>query len=221
MFFIFNRLWLLSDLKQKPFIYQYKIVPMGPSAGVLEFVKGCVPTGEFKWKTLTTLTPEEKEKFLCSMAGSYVACWVLGIRDRHQDNMMVKDNHIFFHIDFGFILNDAPGFDAPIFSIPRGVKNNLAPAEWRNFVGLCARAFAILHNNSGVILNTCSMLLGRLPDMVLAEAKKYLVRSLMVSLPSATAQQTIIDLVGKGSSSTQKELKYLMHGAAMSLKNTS
>lgn len=42
----------------------------------------------------------------------------MGIRDRHQDNMMIKDNKIFFHIDFGFILNDAPGFDAPIFSIP-------------------------------------------------------------------------------------------------------
>lgn len=59
------------------------------------------------------------------MAGSYVACWILGIRDRHQDNMMIKDDDTFFHIDFGFIFNDAPGFDAPIFSIPRGVKQNL------------------------------------------------------------------------------------------------
>lgn len=51
---------------------------------------------------------------------------VMGIRDRHQDNMMIKDNKIFFHIDFGFILNDAPGFDAPIFSIPGKLPFRLA-----------------------------------------------------------------------------------------------
>jgi len=218
MFFLFNRLWQWSDLKNKPFIHQYKIVPMGPSSGVIEFVPGCVSSGAYKWKNLANLQPQDKIKFLCSMAGSYVACWILGIRDRHQDNMMIKDNLVFFHIDFGFILNDAPGFDAPIFSIPRGVKSYLTGGEWRSFVGLCARAFAVLHLHSGVIINCCSLLMSKLPDIALAETRKYLAKSLMVSLTNASAQQAIADLVEKGSSSTQKEVKYLVHSVAQSMK---
>jgi hypothetical protein len=41
------------------------------------------------------LTAEDKYTFILSMAGSYIACWVLGIRDRHQDNMMIKDNRMY------------------------------------------------------------------------------------------------------------------------------
>jgi hypothetical protein len=38
------------------------------------------------------LSPNDKYTFILSMAGSYIGCWVLGIRDRHQDNMMIKDD---------------------------------------------------------------------------------------------------------------------------------
>lgn len=122
MFFIFNRLWALSSMHDKPFIHQYKyvvaickfttnsrIVPMGSKMGVLEFVSGCQGSGQYQWyirfsifshsrrKKLNStlkgsLSKEDKYTFILSMAGSYIGCWVLGIRDRHQDNMMIKDN---------------------------------------------------------------------------------------------------------------------------------
>src|SRR4051794_37097134 len=97
-------------------------------------------------KSEETLSAADKYTFILSMAGSYIGCWILGIRDRHQDNMMIKDDKMwafktkytyiyrFFHIDFGFILNEQPGFDAPIFSIPRGVKRHLSPNEWNFFL---------------------------------------------------------------------------------------
>ena len=45
-----------------------------------------------------------------SYAASCIITFVLGIRDRHQDNMMIKDNGSFFHIDFGHILNHRKRF---------------------------------------------------------------------------------------------------------------
>eukprot|EP01126_Amoeba_proteus_P003295 TRINITY_DN11093_c0_g2_i6.p1 TRINITY_DN11093_c0_g2~~TRINITY_DN11093_c0_g2_i6.p1 ORF type:complete len:556 (-),score=157.67 TRINITY_DN11093_c0_g2_i6:119-1786(-) len=219
MFFIFNRLWLLSpELKEKPFIYQYKIIPTGVGSGVVEFVPGCVPSGKYRWKKLNTLSDEEKIILMSSMAGSFVACWILGIRDRHQDNMMIKDDMLFFHIDFGFILNDAPGFDAPIFSIPNGMRRYLSQTEWKFFVRLCGDAFACLHEYCGIIINTCETLLGKLPDIPLAQIRKYLVASLMVNLTVDQARSRIFELVEEGSTSKQKEMKYFVHGLATRMK---
>uniref|UniRef100_A0A6B2LBZ0 PI3K/PI4K catalytic domain-containing protein n=1 Tax=Arcella intermedia TaxID=1963864 RepID=A0A6B2LBZ0_9EUKA len=214
MFFLFNRLWKSSPLPDKPFIHQYKILPLGEDSGILEFVHGCQAAGEWQWKILLELPDRDKVNFFKSMAGSYLACWVLGIRDRHQDNMMIKDNKIFFHIDFGFIFNDAPGFDAPIFSIPGDFRRNITQDEWNFFLKLCGDAFAVLHRNSGVIINACTLLMQELPTISVAQVRKYLVKSLMVRKSEKSAKQKIREEISAGIVSTQKELKYLVHGFA-------
>jgi len=157
-------------------------------------------------------------QFFRTMIGSYLACWVLGIRDRHQDNMMIKDNSTFFHIDFGFIFNDAPGFDAPIFSIPREFRKNITNDEWGFFLKNCGDSFVVLHQNAGVIINACTSLFENLPGLNSEQVRKYLVRSLMVGLSEQSAKHKIRGFIVDGSTSTQKEMKYLMHDLALKIK---
>jgi hypothetical protein len=42
----------------------------------------------FDWSKLDSWDEEKRKKFIRSAAGAYVGAFVLGVRDRHRDNML-------------------------------------------------------------------------------------------------------------------------------------
>uniref|UniRef100_A0A8C8SM83 Phosphatidylinositol-4-phosphate 3-kinase catalytic subunit type 2 alpha n=1 Tax=Pelusios castaneus TaxID=367368 RepID=A0A8C8SM83_9SAUR len=122
---IMDKIWLQDGLDLRMVIF--KCLSTGKDRGMVELVPASDTlrkiqveygvTGSFKDKPLAEWlrkynpTEEEYEKasenFIYSCAGCCVATYVLGICDRHNDNIMLRSTGHMFHIDFGKFLGHA------------------------------------------------------------------------------------------------------------------
>eukprot|EP01124_Arcella_intermedia_P029958 TRINITY_DN6452_c0_g1_i1.p1 TRINITY_DN6452_c0_g1~~TRINITY_DN6452_c0_g1_i1.p1 ORF type:complete len:702 (+),score=146.96 TRINITY_DN6452_c0_g1_i1:38-2143(+) len=164
LFSVFNDLWSTAPIPLKPFIHTYKCLPVTDKFGLVECVSNVSPVIDFDWEGITDLGADQKDVFICSLAGSYLASFVLGIRDRHEDNMLMKNKHIFFHIDFSHLWNNAPLLDAPRIAIPDGVKSALSAEEWKRFESVIMDGFLVLHKAGKLITNTAITLFKYISD---------------------------------------------------------
>ena len=114
---------------------------------------------ENKQNLLDEIKLKQVDNFVRSLAGYCVGTCVLGIADRHSDNIMVQDNGIFLHIDFGHILGNFKeklGFkrERSKFVLDQTMANfckqyNMEE-EFKNF---CVKAYNILRKNANRLLN--------------------------------------------------------------------
>ena len=125
---LMDKLWLKEGLNLK--IVTFNCVPTGHKKGMIEMVSDAETlrkiqtewglTGSFKDKSIAEWLAKQNpsqldyqkavDNFTVSCAGYCVATYILGICDRHNDNIMLKTSGHLFHIDFGKFLGDAQMF---------------------------------------------------------------------------------------------------------------
>ncbi|CAH0701993.1 unnamed protein product [Spodoptera exigua] len=144
-------------------------------------------------------------EFTMSCAGYCVATYVLGIADRHPDNIMVKTNGQLFHIDFGHFLGHFKqwyGFKrerAPfvlthdfIHVINKGQKGSgdKLPIDFKIFREHCEKAFTILRKHGHLILSLFSMMMSTgLPELSSEKDLQYLRETLVMDLSEEKAME--------------------------------
>lgn len=101
-------------------IVTYNTQPTGKDSGFIEMVQNCKTLYSIeRYHKLSLLnyiiesnpdtsTAELRQRFIKSCASYCVITKLLGIGDRHLDNIMMTDNGELFHIDYGFILGRDP-----------------------------------------------------------------------------------------------------------------
>ena len=107
--------------------------------------------------------PRALRNFLCSCAGYCVASYVLGLGDRHSDNVMIRSDGSLFHIDFGHILGAKKSkfgikrereefLLTPAMAYAIGGKGWKASAQFEEFKALCVRAYLAIRRRAAPFL---------------------------------------------------------------------
>ncbi|KAI6655886.1 Phosphatidylinositol 4,5-bisphosphate 3-kinase catalytic subunit alpha isoform-like [Oopsacas minuta] len=144
------------------------------------------------------------KNFTLSCAGYCVATFVLGIGDRHSDNIMMKENGQLFHIDFGhFLGNFKSKFGIKrervpfvltrdfLYIICRGREHTDAVAipHMTGFRNLCERGYLILRQNASLFINLLSMMLSTgIPELRSIEDIAYMRDALCLDESESTAR---------------------------------
>ena len=105
--------------------------------------------------------PAAVDRFTKSCAGFCVATYLLGIGDRHLDNIMLKKTGELFHIDFGFILGKDPKVYLP-FRLTKEMAEAMGYPDkdnWnKNFKTKCCQAFNCLRKSAALILSLMTLM---------------------------------------------------------------
>jgi len=166
VFRFFDALWKLNGSEFPhnliPFIYTYEVFPVELKIGFMEMVQNTVALKDFDWKVWKEKHSHDAQvlnHMVRSAAGAYIGAYALGVRDRHWDNVLIKDESVLIHIDFGFILGQAPPIDAPRFSISQSMQEAFESVGiWNDFLEVSRCAFSILRSHAGRISRIVHML---------------------------------------------------------------
>ncbi|KAG6032292.1 hypothetical protein E4U41_007264 [Claviceps citrina] len=181
------------DLKLSP----YKILATSTTAGASQFVQSqslSAIAGKYSRSSNPALAylrhhnPDDRQPlgvrqealdtYVRSCAGYCVITYILGVGDRHLDNLLLAPDGHFFHADFGFILGRDPKPFAPLMKLSRemvecmgGVHSDL----YNRFRQYCFLSYAALRKSSNLILNLFGLMLhANIPDIRLEPDKAVL-----------------------------------------------
>lgn len=141
------------------------------------------------------------DTFLMSYVGYCVATYVLGIGDRHNDNIMVTRDGKLFNIDFGHFLGNwkskfgikrervkfilTPDF---VYAMSNG--HGAKSAEYKKFQDLCKQAYLIVRRKANLFINLLNMMLSTgIPELQTRVDVRYLQTTLCLEVTDQEAAQ--------------------------------
>uniref|UniRef100_A0A7N6B3N3 Phosphatidylinositol-4-phosphate 3-kinase n=1 Tax=Anabas testudineus TaxID=64144 RepID=A0A7N6B3N3_ANATE len=240
---IMNKIWIQEGLDMRMVIF--KCFSTGRGRGMVEMIPHADTlrkiqvehgvTGSFKdrpladWLQKHNPTDEQYDKavenFIYSCAGCCVATYILGICDRHNDNIMLKTSGHMFHIDFGKFLGHAQMFGnikrdrAPFvftsdmaYVINGGDKPS---SRFHDFVDLCCEAYNLIRKHTHLFLNLLGLMLScGIPELSDLEDLKYVYDALRPHESEADATMYFTRLIESSLGSVATKLNFFIHNLA-------
>ncbi|XP_015207863.1 phosphatidylinositol 4,5-bisphosphate 3-kinase catalytic subunit gamma isoform isoform X2 [Lepisosteus oculatus] len=223
---IMESIWETESLDLS--LLPYGCISTGNKIGMIEIVKDATTianiqqstvgnTGAFKDEILNQWLRERclnedkfqlaVERFVYSCAGYCVATYVLGIGDRHNDNIMITESGNLFHIDFGHILGNYKSFLGiskervpfvltPDFLYVMGTFGKKTSPHFQKFQDVCVKAYlALRHHTNLLIILFSMMLMTGMPQLTSKEDIEYIREALTVGKTEEEAQKHFLDQI--------------------------
>uniref|UniRef100_A0A672QKD5 Phosphatidylinositol-4-phosphate 3-kinase catalytic subunit type 2 alpha n=1 Tax=Sinocyclocheilus grahami TaxID=75366 RepID=A0A672QKD5_SINGR len=240
---IMDRIWLQEGLDLR--IVNFKCISTGKDKGMVELVPSSETlrkiqveygvTGSFKDKPLAEwlrkYNPAEdeyekaSENFIYTCAGCCVATYILGICDRHNDNIMLRSTGHMFHIDFGKFLGHAQMIgsfkrDRAPFVLTSDMAYVINGGErptsrFQLFVDLCSQAYNLIRKHSNLFLNLLSLMTqSGLPELTGVQDLKYVYDALQPQTTDAEATIFFTRLIESSLGSVATKFNFFLHNLA-------
>lgn len=213
---VMDGMWLEQGLDLK--MSAYECISTGDEVGMLQVVMNAKTIAGiqkkisalrqddvlFNWLREETASEsaltDACDNFLLSCAGYCVATYVLGIGDRHNDNIMMKRTGELFHIDFGHFLGNwkskfgikrervkfilTPDF---VYALCKGEKREKS-ARWTRFKDVCKQAYLIVRSKANFFINLLNMMLScGIPELQSHDDVAYLRNTLCLDMSEEEA----------------------------------
>ncbi|KAG1740390.1 kinase-like domain-containing protein [Suillus occidentalis] len=170
------------DLKLIP----YDVLATGPLQGMVQFIPSktiaaIISENGTLLNYLRANNPDEGsvgtygvepsviDTFVRSCAGYCVVTYLLGVGDRHLDNLLLTPDGHFFHVDFGYILGRDPKPFPPPVKVCKEMVDGMGGAQsthYTRFKNYCFTAFTILRKSANLILNLVALMVdANIPDI--------------------------------------------------------
>ena len=239
---LMDSLWLKAGLDLK--MVTFNVIPTGDKIGIIELVREAETlrkiqaeygvTGVFKDRPIAEwlgkMNPSaleyqrSVENFTASCAGYSVATYILGIGDRHNDNIMLKTTGHLFHIDFGKFLGDAQKFgnikrDRTPFVLTADMAyvingGDKSSHDFHNFVDCCCRAFNIIRANGHLLLYLFALMASSGVSGVSWASVMYVQKNLLQDLSDQEACASFARMIQDSLKSWSTQVNFFIHNLA-------
>ena len=155
--------WLQRCTDNKVEFTTYSVFPVTSNSGIIQMLDGVTTLYDVKHKHHTTLqnfildrnssltVDNLRTRFVKSVAAACVLSYVIGVGDRHLENMLVTDDGKLIHVDFGYLLGDDPKHVQTEMRITPDMLDALGgkgSATFTSFQELCGDVYKILRTQS-------------------------------------------------------------------------
>lgn len=160
-----------------------------PSSPIITFLS---PSESFQAnESIEHAIQVKTENFIYSTAAYCVATYVLGIGDRHSDNLMLSSSGKFFHIDFGHILGNFKSKfgvkrERAPFIFTKAMKHVIGSTKSENyllFLDVCCECYNILRKNASFLMSMLILMIPcNMPELSEVEDVMWMYEHLKLNL---------------------------------------
>jgi hypothetical protein len=185
-------------------VVTYNVLPIDTSSGIIQIVKGCETLtkiyqagsiSNYLYKhNMNQIIRDVQTSYQNSLAFWTIITYILGIGDRHFDNIMIDTSGRLFHIDFDFIFGkDSKPYSPKIRLNSYMIEGIGGNDKYGEFKDKCRDIFMDIRQNIDVIYVLLLNLVVAEPSLGITEPfiKEHLVRAFFIGEPDTTVKDRL------------------------------